>query len=254
MADGLADTIIETRGLTKEFRGFTAVSNVDLNVRKGSVHALIGPNGAGKSTVFNLLTRFLPSTSGTIRFNGQDITHDDPAAVAQRGMVRSFQISSTFPHLSVRENVRIALQSPLGVFYRFWQSERWLHSLDKRADQLIDAVALSAYRDTHACDLSYGRKRALEFATTLALEPQVLLLDEPMAGLGHEDIDRIARLIRQASVGRTVLMVEHNLKVVADLSDTITVLARGRILAEGTYAVVAANPEVRSAYMGSSDE
>lgn len=250
----MTDTIIETCGLTKEFRGFTAVSGVDLNVRKGSIHALIGPNGAGKSTVFNLLTRFLPATSGSIRFDGHDITHDDPADIAQRGMVRSFQISSTFPHLSVRDNVRIALQRPLGLAYQFWRSEQCLTSLHARADELIDSVALSPWRQARASDLSYGRKRALEFATTLALEPKVLLLDEPMAGLGHEDIDRIARLIRQAAAGRTVLMVEHNLKVVADLSDTITVLARGKVLAEGSYDVVAANPEVRSAYMGSSDE
>ena len=249
----MSDTIIETRGLSKEFRGFKAVSEVDLRVRKGTIHALIGPNGAGKTTMFNLLTRFLPATAGTILFKGRDITHDDAAVVAQRGMVRSFQISSIFPHLSVRENVRIALQRPLGLTYRFWRSARCLEPLNDRADELIEAVALSAYRQARACDLSYGRKRALEFATTLALDPEVLLLDEPMSGLGHEDIGRIAGLIRAAARGRTVLMVEHNLKVVADLSDTITVLARGRVLAEGAYAVVAANPEVRSAYMGTTD-
>ena len=246
--------IIETRGLTKDFRGFTAVSGVDLQVREGSIHALIGPNGAGKSTVFNLLTRFLPVTSGTIHFDGHDISRADPADIAQRGMVRSFQISSTFPHLSVQENVRIALQRPLGLAYCFWRSEHCLAPLDQSADELIDAVGLSAWRRSLASELSYGRKRALEFATTLALEPKLLLLDEPMAGLGLEDIERIKRLIRKAAAGRTVLMVEHNLKVVAELSDTITVLARGRVLAEGSYAVVAANPEVRAAYMGSSDE
>ena len=250
---GTADTIIEARGLTKEFRGFTAVSDFDLRVKRGSIHALIGPNGAGKSTVFNLLTRFLPATSGTIHFDGHDITHDDAADVAQRGMVRSFQISSIFPHLSVHENVRIALQRPLGLTYQFWRSERCLSRLDQRADELIDAVALEGYRGARACDLSYGRKRALELATTLALEPNLMLLDEPMAGLGLDDIERITRLIRAAAVGRTVLMVEHNLKVVGELSDTVTVLARGRVLAEGTYPVVAANPEVRAAYMGSSD-
>lgn len=248
----MTDTIIETRGLTKEFRGFTAVKGVDLRVRRGTIHALIGPNGAGKSTVFNLLTKFLPPTSGQIFFKGEDITREDPADIAQRGLVRSFQISSTFPHLSVRENVRIALQRPQGFSYRFWRHERCLDALHKRADELLELVGLQASRHAKAADLSYGRKRALELATTLALDPEVLLLDEPMAGLGHEDIERIAKLIRNAAVGRTVLMVEHNLKVVSDLSDTITVLARGQVLAEGTYATVAANPEVRSAYMGSA--
>lgn len=253
MTTALSDTVIETRGLTKEFRGFTAVSDVNLKVRRGAIHALIGPNGAGKSTVFNLLTRFLPVTRGSIVFDGHDITKDDPAGIAQRGMVRSFQISSTFPHLTVQENVRIALQRPMGVSYRFWRAERCLDPLNERADELIASVALTPWRHARAADLSYGRKRALEFATTLALEPQVLLLDEPMAGLGHEDIERITSLIRQAAAGRTVLMVEHNLQVVADLSDTITVLARGRVIAEGSYAVVSANPEVRSAYMGEAD-
>ena len=247
-----ADTIIETRGLSKDFRGFSAVSGVDLVVRKGTIHALIGPNGAGKSTMFNLLTRFLPASAGLIFFKGEDITRRDPALVAQSGMVRSFQISSTFPALTLRENVSIALQRPLKLAYHFWQSGQSLAGLNERADALLDAVGLTRWRDVRAADLSYGRKRALELATTLALDPEVMLLDEPMAGLGHEDIERISQLIRQVAVGRTVLMVEHNLKVVADLSDTITVLARGKILAEGDYATVAANPQVRSAYMGSA--
>lgn len=248
----VTDTIIETRGLTKDFRGFVAVGGIDLRVRKGSIHALIGPNGAGKSTVFNLLTRFLPASAGQIFFKGEDITRRDPALVAQGGMVRSFQISSTFPALSVRDNVRIALQRPLQLSYHFWRSDNTLTTLYARADELLEAVGLTRWRDWRAADLSYGRKRALELATTLALDPEVMLLDEPMAGLGHEDIARIASLIRKVAVGRTVLMVEHNLKVVADLSDTITVLARGKILAEGPYAVVAENPQVRSAYMGSA--
>lgn len=248
----MTDTIIETRGLTKDFRGFVAVGGIDLKVRKGAIHALIGPNGAGKSTVFNLLTRFLPASGGQIFFKGEDITRRDPALVAQSGMVRSFQISSTFPAFSVRDNVRIALQRPLQVSYQFWRSDKTLAALNERADELLDAVGLTRWRNVRAADLSYGRKRALELATTLALDPEVMLLDEPMAGLGHEDIERIASLIRKVAVGRTVLMVEHNLKVVADLSDTITVLARGKVLAEGPYAVVSANPLVRSAYMGSA--
>ena len=248
----MTDTIIETQDLSKSFSGFAAVAGVDLKVRKGTIHALIGPNGAGKSTVFNLLTRFLPVSAGRIFFKGEDITRRDPALVAQGGMVRSFQISSTFPQLSLRENVRIALQRPLRVAYCFWRSEKTLAALNARADELLEAVGLTRWRDLRAADLSYGRKRALELATTLALDPEVMLLDEPMSGLGHEDIDRITRLIRQVAAGRTLLMVEHNLKVVAELSDIITVLARGKVLAEGNYATVAADPQVRSAYMGSS--
>jgi len=246
----LDDVILETRGLTKEFLGFTAVRNVDLQVKRGTIHALIGPNGAGKTTVFNLLTKFLTPTSGSIHYNGADITAERPADVARRGMVRSFQISAVFPHLSVRENVRVALQRMLGTSFHFWRSERSLERLNDRADALLAAVGLDDAAEITAAELSYGRKRALEIATTLALEPEMLLLDEPMAGMGHEDIGRITDLIRKVAASRTVLMVEHNLSVVADLSDTITVLTRGQILAEGSYAEVSKNSEVVEAYMG----
>ncbi len=246
----MGDYILETEGLTKEFAGFTAVRGVDLRVRRGSIHALIGPNGAGKTTVFNLLTKFLAPTAGRIAYNGRDITALRPADVARLGMVRSFQISAVFPHLSVRENVRLALQRPLGTSFQFWRSERSLERLNPRADALIAAVGLAADTLSTAAELPYGRKRALEIATTLALDPEMLLLDEPMAGLGHEDIARIAALIRDVAKSRTVLMVEHNLSVVADLSHTITVLTRGHVLAEGSYAEVSANAEVREAYMG----
>src|SRR6187551_463110 len=247
MAD---DTILETRNLTKEFKGFIAVNNVNLAVRRGTIHALIGPNGAGKTTVFNLLTKFLTPSAGIIRYKGQDITSMRPADVARLGIVRSFQISAVFPHLTVRENVRIALQRPLGNSFHFWRSQRVLERLNGRADELLDAVGLAGFEDTPAVALPYGRKRALEIATTLALEPEMLLLDEPMSGLGQEDIGRIAALIRTAARDRTVLMVEHNLSVVADLSQTITVLTRGRVLAEGDYDTVSANADVREAYMG----
>ncbi len=246
----MADLILETRGLTKEFRGFTAVQGVDLRVRRGTIHALIGPNGAGKTTVFNLLTKFLEPTSGHILYNGRDITSARPAAVARRGLVRSFQISAVFPHLSVRENVRVALQRPLGNSFHFWRSDRVLDRLNGRAEALLDAVRLTGFAEHTASALPYGRKRALEIATTMALDPEMMLLDEPMSGLGHEDIGRISGLIRQVARDRTVLMVEHNLSVVADLSDTITVLTRGSILAEGDYAAVSGNPEVVEAYMG----
>jgi branched-chain amino acid transport system ATP-binding protein len=247
MAD---DNILEAKGLTKEFKGFVAVKNVDLSVRRHSIHALIGPNGAGKTTCFNLLTHFLVPTAGRIRYNGRDITGNSPAYIARLGLVRSFQISAVFPHLSVRENVRVALQRKLGTSFHFWRPESSLDRFNERALQLIEQVGLSSYAELPAVELPYGRKRALEIATTLALEPEMMLLDEPMAGLGHEDIRRISTLIRAAAKDRTVLMVEHNMSVVADLSDTITVLARGEVLAEGPYAQVSQNPAVIEAYVG----
>ena len=245
-----SEYILQTKGLTKEFKGFTAVKTVDLNVRRGTIHALIGPNGAGKTTCFNLITKFLPPTAGKIVYDGRDITGAKPHAVARLGLVRSFQISAVFPHLSVLENVRVALQRVLGTSYHFWRSERSVEVLNGRAVELLDAVGVKAYADLPAVELPYGRKRALEIATTLALDPQMLLLDEPMAGMGAEDIARTSALIRRVAKDRTVLMVEHNLSVVADLSDRITVLARGEVLAEGSYAEVSNNPQVIEAYMG----
>jgi branched-chain amino acid transport system ATP-binding protein len=244
------ETILEATGLTKEFKGFVAVKNVNLAVRRHTIHALIGPNGAGKTTCFNLLTHFLTPTAGRISFKGRDITGSSPAAIARMGLARSFQISAVFPHLSVRENVRVALQRRLGNSFHFWRSEGVLSALDRRAIELVEAVGLSAFAELPAVELPYGRKRALEIATTLALEPEMMLLDEPMAGLGQEDIKRIAALIRTVARDRTVLMVEHNMSVVADLSDTITVLARGEVLAEGPYATVSKNPSVIEAYVG----
>jgi branched-chain amino acid transport system ATP-binding protein len=245
------DHILETRGLTKQFKGFIAVKDVNLQVRRGSIHALIGPNGAGKTTVFNLLTKFLIPSGGQILFNGDDITKVKPADIARRGLVRSFQISAVFPHLTCLENVRIALQKRLrGDNFDFWRSEKALRALDGRCEELLDSVNLGDYRGLTAVELPYGRKRALEIATTLALEPELMLLDEPMAGMGHEDIDHTAALIRKVSANRTILMVEHNLSVVSDLSDTITVLRRGEILAEGPYASVSKDPQVMEAYMG----
>jgi branched-chain amino acid transport system ATP-binding protein len=248
MAD---DTILETEGLTKEFHGFVAVKNVALRVRRGTIHALIGPNGAGKTTCFNLLTHFLAPTRGRIRFNGREITGSRPADIARLGLVRSFQISAVFPHLSVLENVRVALQRQRGASFDFWRSERVLDGLNGRALELIDAVGLAPFARTPAVELPYGRKRALEIATTLALDPEMMLLDEPTAGMAHEDVERISALIKRVAANRTVLMVEHNLSVVENLSDTITVLARGEVLAEGDYQTVARSPEVIQAYMGS---
>ena len=245
------DFILETKGLTKEFAGFTAVRDVDLRVRRGSIHALIGPNGAGKTTCFNLLTKFLQPTRGSITYKGADITAMAPADVARLGLVRSFQISAVFPHLTGMENVRVALQRHRGDNFDFWRSKKVLDDLNGRAMALLEDVGLTEFADIAAVEMPYGRKRALEIATTLALDPEMMLLDEPMAGMGHEDIEKVVELIRRVSVNRTVLMVEHNLNVVANLSDTITVLTRGQILAEGDYATVSANKDVQQAYMGS---
>jgi branched-chain amino acid transport system ATP-binding protein len=246
-----ADTILETRGLTKEFKGFVAVDNVSLTVRRGAIHALIGPNGAGKTTTFNLLTKFLPPTAGTILFKGEDITREKPAEIARRGVIRSFQISAVFPNLTVLENVRIALQRGTGTSFHFWKREKTLDVLNERAMALLERVDLAKFARIHAGELAYGRKRTLEIATTLAMDPELMLLDEPTAGMGHEDVDRVKSLIQEVAVGRTVLMVEHNMSVVSGICDRITVLSRGAVLAEGPYAEVAANPSVIEAYMGS---
>jgi branched-chain amino acid transport system ATP-binding protein len=242
--------ILETRGLVKQFNEFVAVNGVSLRDQRGTIHALIGPNGAGKTTVFNLLTRFLPVSRGEIRLRGDDITHLPAAQVARRGMVRSFQVSATFPALTALENVRVALQRKLGTSFQFWRSEASLSALDARAAELLAEVGLEDQRDTVTVELPYGRKRALELATTLALDPEVMLLDEPTQGMGHEDVGRVVALIQRVARGRTVLMVEHNLSVVQDLAHRVTVLARGQVLAEGTYAEVSQDPAVLEAYIG----
>jgi branched-chain amino acid transport system ATP-binding protein len=244
------DFILQTRDLTKEFKGFVAVDKVNLQVRRGSIHALIGPNGAGKTTVFNLLTKFLTPTRGTIHYNGDDITHEKSAQIARRGVVRSFQISAVFPHLSVLDNVRVALQRKLGTSFHFWRSDRSLDVLNDRAMELLESVDLGSFADSVTIELPYGRKRALEIATTLALDPEMLLLDEPTQGMGHEDVGRVTALIKRVAANRTVLMVEHNLGVVSNLCDMITVLQRGAVLAEGPYEQVSQDPRVLQAYMG----
>jgi branched-chain amino acid transport system ATP-binding protein len=247
-----SDFILETHELTKEFKGFVAVNKVNLRVRRGSIHALIGPNGAGKTTCFNLLTKFLTPSSGRIVFDGADITREPPAVIARRGVIRSFQISAVFPHLSVLENVRVALQRRLGTSFQFWRAERTLDALNERALELLREVDLEKYAPVEAVELAYGRKRALEIATTLAMDPKLMLLDEPTQGMGLEDVDRIRQLIKKVAADRTVLMVEHNMSVVSSIADTITVLQRGATLAEGPYEQVSKNPAVIEAYMGSA--
>ena len=247
------DIILQTKDLVKEFKGFVAVSNVNLKVKRGHIHALIGPNGAGKTTVFNLLTKFLIPTSGQILYNAEDITRQKSAQIARKGVIRSFQISATFPHLSVLENVRIGLQRELGTSFHFWKSETSLESLTPKAMELLETVGLTEFANHTTVELPYGRKRALEIATTLAMDPQLMLLDEPTQGMGHEDVDRVTQLIKKVSANRTVLMVEHNMNVVARIADTISVLQRGQIIAEGPYEVVSKDPQVLEAYMGSSE-
>jgi branched-chain amino acid transport system ATP-binding protein len=250
----MSDIILETRNLTREFKGFVAVNQVNLQVQRGHIHALIGPNGAGKTTCFNLLTKFLIPTSGQILFNGRDITSLASAQIARMGIIRSFQISAVFPHLNVLENVRIGLQRTMGTSFHFWKSEATLNQLNDRAMQLLEEVGLAEFADSITVDLPYGRKRALEIATTLAMEPELMLLDEPTQGMGHEDVKRVTALIKKVSQGRTILMVEHNMNVVADICDRISVLQRGAILAEGDYQTVSRNPQVLEAYMGSATE
>jgi branched-chain amino acid transport system ATP-binding protein len=246
----LSEYILETSALTKEFAGFVAVSDVNLRVRRGHIHALIGPNGAGKTTCFNLLSKFLQPSGGTIHYNGRDITAMKPADIARLGLVRSFQISAVFPHLTARENVRVALQRQHGRSFDFWRSKSVLRQYDQRALELLNDVGLSEFANVPAVEMPYGRKRALEIATTLALDPEMMLLDEPTAGMGHEDIDRISALIKRISERYTILMVEHNLSVVANLSNIITVLTRGRVLAEGSYADLSKDERVKEAYLG----
>ena len=248
----MTDHILETKHLVKEFRGFVAVNDVNLKVRRGTIHALIGPNGAGKTTCFNLLTKFLTPSSGQIIFNGEEITREAPAQIARRGIIRSFQISAVFPQLTVLENVRIGLQRNTGVSFQFWRSDKILNELNDRAVALLEEVDLESFANEITVNLPYGRKRALEIATTLAMEPELMLLDEPTQGMGHEDVSRVTQLIQKVSEGRTILMVEHNMNVVSQIADTITVLSRGAVLAEGAYQEVSRNPAVMEAYMGTS--
>jgi len=246
--------VLEARQVSKSFGGFHAVRNVDLKVEKGSVHALIGPNGAGKTTLFGLLTRFHSASSGSIFLDGENITGKGPADVALRGLCRSFQISSVFPGLTLRDNVRVALQHRHGSSHQFWLPSRVLSRFDDEAEQLLDRVGLAPLADRLCSEVSYGRKRALEIATTLAMQPKVLLLDEPIAGMAAGDIPMIVDLIRNVARDCTVVMVEHNLSVVERLCDRVTVLVRGEVMAEGTYREIRDNAAVRQAYIGAGFE
>lgn len=242
--------ILETRSLTKEFSGFRAVDDVSLGVREGAIHGIIGPNGAGKTTLFHLLSGFLAPTRGTIAFRGRDITAFDAPAVARAGIVRSFQITSIFPHLSVLDNVRVSLESKTSLPMRFWLPSSRIDALTDRALALLADVALADKATLLAAQLSYGQKRSLELAISMAQDPIVLLLDEPTAGMGAEDIGRVTDLIRRSAIGRTVILVEHNLSVVSSLCDRITVLQRGAVLVDGTYDEVRHDQRVIDAYLG----
>lgn len=242
--------ILETQGLSKSFASFAAVSDVSLKVTAGSLHALIGPNGAGKSTLFNLVTKFLKPTRGTILYRGFDVTGYSPSRLARMGVARSFQVSSVFAELTVKENVLMALMRQKNFAWRMWRSPAILRSLDEPAHELLARFGLAEQAEIRAKFLSYGKKRALELALAMAIKPELLLLDEPSSGVGHEDLARLTQVIREVSRTCTVLMVEHNLKLVAALATRISVLQRGRLIAEGSYDEVRANPQVIEAYLG----
>ena len=242
--------LLTAKSLTKEFRGFTAVHDVNLSIRQGTVHALVGPNGAGKTTLFNLLTGFLKPTSGTITFDGQDITGLDPEKIAHLGIARSFQITSLFDNLTALEHLELALCSPTGLGFKFWRSERTLDQFRGRALELLDQVGMADRADDQVGQFAYGQKRAVELALALALEPKLLLLDEPTAGMSLEDVDRTIELVLSISAGRTVVFVDHNMHVVGSLANRVTVLQQGEILVEGTYDEVRKDEKVIAAYLG----
>jgi branched-chain amino acid transport system ATP-binding protein len=248
------ETILETENLTKEFRGFLAVNGVNLKVREGTIHALIGPNGAGKTTCFNLLTHFLAPTRGRITFRGRDITGARPAEIARLGLVRSFQISAVFPHLTVLENVRIALQRTRGPSFDFWRSEKILDSLNEGAIALLEAVGLLSFAGMPALELPYGRKRALEIATTLALDPVMMLLDEPTAGMTPDETARTAELIGRMRRRRAMIVVEHDMHFVRMIAEAVTVFHQGRILMEAPIGAVLSDARVREVYLGAAKD
>ena len=253
-AEATAAPLLETRSLTKEFRGFRAVSEVSLRVAEGTVHALVGPNGAGKTTLFNLLTGFLTPSSGQILFGGDDITGKQPEQIAHLGIARSFQITSLFDQMSLVDHLELALASPTGMGYRFWRSNAQLRRFRDRAMELLDEVGLVDRAGQAAGSLAYGQKRALELALALALDPRLLLLDEPTAGMGLEDVDRTIALVKKVAAGRTVVFVDHNMHVVGSLADTVTVLQSGQVLAEGTYEQVRNDERVITAYLGQAGD
>jgi len=249
----VGEPVLQARGLVREFRGFRAVDGVDLDIGEGSVHALVGPNGAGKTTLFNLLTGFLKPTAGSVRLGRHELAGRSPEAITRLGMARSFQITSLFAELTPRQHVELALAGRSGLGWRFWRSDRVLGRYSGRAAELLDQVGLGGHADIAAGALAYGRKRALELALALALDPKVLLLDEPTAGMGVEDVGRTVELVRKVREGRTVVLVEHNMSVVSSLADRVTVLQHGQVLVEGPYAEIRHDPRVVTAYLGDSN-
>jgi branched-chain amino acid transport system ATP-binding protein len=245
--------VLRTRQLARDFRGFRAVDGVDLQVTQGSTHALVGPNGAGKTTLFNLLTGFLVPTSGRVEIDGHDVTGFPPEKITRIGVARSFQITSLFSQLTAREHVELALLGRSGIGWHFWRSSKLMRRYSDQAMTALAEVGLADLSLSTADSLPYGRKRALELAIALALDPKLLLLDEPTAGMGLEDVDRTVELIAKVRDGRTVVMVEHNMNVVGRLADRVTVLQAGRVLVEGTYDEVRADERVISAYLGDAD-
>jgi branched-chain amino acid transport system ATP-binding protein len=244
--------ILATRNLGLDIGGATIVADVGLEVRAGEFLGIIGPNGAGKTSLFNLLSGLYRPTAGTIELAGRDVTHDPPYRRTQAGLGRTFQISSVFPRLTSLENVRLAAEARLGGAMRVWRRASRVKEAVDRAAWALDRVGLGARRTTLAGSLSHGDKRKLELAMILAADPEIVLLDEPMAGVSVEEIPGLVEVIRtvQAEEGKTVLMVEHHIHVVTGVAERIAVMHHGRLLAVGTTDEIMQNDEVQAAYLG----
>ena len=241
---------LQAIGVSRSFRGFRALDHVDLTVEQGEIHAILGPNGAGKTTLFNCLSGFLEPSEGTVELFGEVINGEPPHKIVRRGMSRSFQISSVFETLTVLENIVVALQARTTHPVRFWEPRDALHEFEPQARKILEQVRLTGKEHVRAADLSHGQKRNLEIGISLTQDPRVLLLDEPTSGMGREDVNRTVDLCREVAQGKTVVLVEHNMGVVAKLAHRITVLARGQVLAGGSYEQIKSDPRVIEAYLG----
>ncbi|THE63027.1 ABC transporter ATP-binding protein [Salinadaptatus halalkaliphilus] len=242
--------LLETTDLTKRFDGLVAVDQVDLSVEKGEIQSIIGPNGAGKTTTFNLLTGMLSPSDGEIRFNGEDITDESSEKRVKRGISRSFQITNIFPELTVRKNIRIAVQEEYGYGWNFWTKTEDIPELEERTLEIIDYVGITADPDAEASTLSHGEKRLLELAIVVARDPELIMLDEPAAGMSEEETKEVVDLIHSLNEEYTILLIEHDIDLIMELSDTITVLANGAVIAQGTPEEVGSSDRVQEAYLG----
>jgi branched-chain amino acid transport system ATP-binding protein len=246
----MSDAILSLRGLRKSFGPTEIIRSVDLDVHRNERHAVIGPNGAGKSTLFHLISGNLKPTDGTIGFDGHQIAGKTPQAINHLGLSRSFQITNIFPKLTVYENLRLAVMRPRGLQYTFWKFiDRDLET-QRQTERLLELVRLQKRAHTVAGEMSYSEQRSLEIAMTLASDPKLILLDEPMAGMNNEETAYTANLIREVTKGRALLIVEHDMEVVFALSDRVTVLVYGQPIATGTPDEIRSNAAVKEAYLG----